>query len=57
MGQEVKVERVVIINFTVDHRYIDGGKAAKIPVAFERVFTEPEHFIRKNFNADKVDDK
>lgn len=49
IGKEVKVETVVNINFTVDHRFIDGGKAGNLQKAFENVFAEPEKFIRKNF--------
>ena len=54
---EVKVEKVVNINFTVDHRYIDGGKAAKMVPAFERVFSEPELFVRRNFKLEALQEK
>jgi pyruvate/2-oxoglutarate dehydrogenase complex dihydrolipoamide acyltransferase (E2) component len=55
VGDQVKVERVVNMNFTVDHRYIDGGKAGNLQKAFERVFAEPELFIRKNFKLENLD--
>jgi pyruvate/2-oxoglutarate dehydrogenase complex dihydrolipoamide acyltransferase (E2) component len=49
---EVRIKKVMNINFTVDHRYVDGGKAVKMPSAFEKVFREPEAFIRKNFKPE-----
>jgi len=52
---ETRVKKVININFTVDHRYVDGGKAAKMPGAFERVFREPELFIRRNFKPETFD--
>jgi pyruvate/2-oxoglutarate dehydrogenase complex dihydrolipoamide acyltransferase (E2) component len=53
----VKIGKVVNINFTVDHRYIDGGKAAKMSPAFERVFSEPELFVRRNFKLENLQEK
>lgn len=55
VGKEVRVERVINFNFTVDHRYIDGGRAARMIDAFMRVFSEPEAFIRKNFKPELVE--
>lgn len=55
VDKEVRVERVVNINFTVDHRYIDGAKAGNLIRAFEKVFAQPELFITKNFNLEKLD--
>lgn len=57
VGHEIKIERVLIVNFTVDHRYLDGGKAAKMPGAFEHVFTEPEKFVRGTFKPEEIAEK
>lgn len=41
----VVVGKIINCNFTVDHRYVDGGKAKTFSAAFENVFNDPEKFI------------
>lgn len=37
--------KIMNCNFTVDHRYVDGGKAKKFTSAFQSVFENPEKFL------------
>jgi len=42
------------VNFGVDHRYIDGGKAKKFMSAFRSVFEDPRSFLK---SPNKMEEK
>ncbi|EGR28706.1 hypothetical protein IMG5_170060 [Ichthyophthirius multifiliis] len=42
---QIVIAKVMNCNFTVDHRFIDGGKARYIKTAFIDVFENPEKFF------------
>ena len=42
---KIVVGRVVNCNFSVDHRFIDGGRAKTFIKAFKRVFENPENYV------------
>lgn len=48
-GDKVVVGNVMNCNFTVDHRYIDGGNCTKLTSVFKSVFEEPEKYMAKAF--------
>lgn len=41
---EIRVERVVTISLTFDHRYADGAQGALVMRRFEKIFANPEGF-------------
>ena len=41
---KVTVGRVMNLNFVIDHRYIDGGKAKQLPKVLNDIFDEPEKY-------------
>lgn len=41
---KIIIAPVVNLNFTVDHRFIDGGSAKKLVIAIEEVFNNPEKY-------------
>ena len=43
---EVKVGKVMNVNFVVDHRYVDGGRAKTFVKAFKEVFENPEKYVK-----------
>lgn len=34
------------MNFSVDHRYVDGGRCKKLIPAFMSIFEDPEKYLR-----------
>ena len=42
---KVVVGKVANINFSVDHRYIDGGKCKNLISTFLNVFENPESYL------------
>ena len=44
---EVKVGKVMNVNFVVDHRYVDGGRAKTFVKAFKQVFENPEQYLKR----------
>lgn len=36
---------IVNLNFTIDHRFLDGGRAKFVLKEMERVMYEPEKFL------------
>lgn len=42
---KVTIAPIVYVNFTVDHRFIDGGKSKSISLSFNDVFENPEKYF------------
>ena len=42
------IAKTAIVNFVVDHRYVDGGKCKSLVATFKHVFEAPEEFLRSN---------
>ena len=45
---KVIVGKTAIVNFVVDHRYVDGGKCKHLVATFKRIFEAPEEYLRSN---------
>jgi pyruvate/2-oxoglutarate dehydrogenase complex dihydrolipoamide acyltransferase (E2) component len=45
---KVIVAKTAIVNFVVDHRYVDGGKCKNLVATFKRIFEVPEEYLRSN---------
>lgn len=41
----VVIAQIMNVNFTIDHRFIDGGKTKSIQVALKDVFQNPEKYF------------
>ena len=50
---KIVVGRQMQVNFTVDHRYVDGGRAKTFVEAFKRVFQNPEKYVDLDFSVFK----
>lgn len=44
---QIVIAPVFKLNFTIDHRFLDGGKAKAILLAISEVFEHPERFANK----------
>ena len=53
---EIVAGKIVNCNFTVDHRYVDGGKAKNFSKAFESVFEDPEKHIFGDKKEEKMEE-
>ena len=42
---EVKVGKVMNVNFVVDHRYVDGGRAKNFVRLFKEIFENPGRYV------------
>lgn len=52
-GDKVVVGEIMNVNFAVDHRYIDGGKAKSLVPAFRHIFEHPEEYMDGQLKAKK----
>lgn len=52
------IGKVAVVNFVVDHRYVDGGRCKNLMPAFLSVFENPEKFYKslKSKKEKKTDD-
>lgn len=50
---KVVAGKIMNCNFTVDHRYVDGGRAKKFTSAFQRVFENPEEYLKVQAESQK----
>ena len=45
---KITVGREMTCNFSVDHRYIDGGRAKDLVPCFKRIFEDPEKYVNSS---------